>query len=62
MNALRSRRFTRLETDLEFRARLVKLKRLIWDTTYAGYFTGVALDDWAFEHYRVQRRIVEDET
>lgn len=61
MPALRARCFTRLETDLEFRARLVKLKRKVWDTTYAGYFAGEALDEWADVHYGAARRIVEDE-
>jgi hypothetical protein len=60
--ALRSRRYTRLETDLEFRARLLTLKRRVWDMTYAGYFAGEALDKWAEEKYGAQRRIVEDGT
>jgi hypothetical protein len=62
MTALpRRRHFRRLESDSEFRARLLTLKRKVWDMTHAVHQHGQFLDDWAWDKYRVQRRIVEVE-
>jgi len=59
--AHRHRSFRRLETDVEFRARLATLKRVVWTVLTAGMCHGEALDLFAEEMYRVQRRIVEVE-
>jgi hypothetical protein len=59
VNAIRSRLYRRLETDDEFRARLADSKRVVWTMKHAVHYSGVALDDFAEEHYRVHRRIVE---
>jgi len=62
MNAHRKLAYRRFETDAEFRARLLTLKRVVWTMTHAVHFHGEALDDWAYEHYKAQRRIVWVET
>ena len=57
MSSDRARVFKRLETDREFRARVNAS-----DHAYVSEYTsGKALDDIAWDHYRMQRRIIEDQ-
>jgi hypothetical protein len=59
---LRSRRFLRLETDAEFRERLRTCKRVVWTMTHAVHQHGEGLDAWSWEHYKTQRKLIEDES
>jgi len=58
VSARRLRSFRRLETDDEFRARLRGMKRVVWTMRIAEHCCGEALDDFAEEHYRAQRRLL----
>ena len=52
----RRRRFLRLETDDEFRQRIPQKERYNATIHY-----GEKLDDYAWEHCQIQRKMVEDE-
>lgn len=54
MSPDRVRTFKRLETDEELKARLYEA------LGYSTYQNGEALDDFAWRHARLQRRLVED--
>lgn len=56
MSVDRVRVFKRLETDVEFRARINALPH----GYVSGYHTGKSLDDVVWNDYRLQRKIIED--
>jgi hypothetical protein len=52
--------YLRLETDQEFRIRM--LNRLGWTTyrrDWIGAYSGAELDETVWNHYKAQRRIIE---
>jgi hypothetical protein len=57
--AKRERAYRKVETDAEFRVRLATMKRVAWTMKHQDDQHGAELDDFAWEHFRAQRRIVE---
>lgn len=54
----RERAYSRVETDIEFRERLVRAPAKVYTSGRPSYYSEEALDDWAWKHYGMQRKII----